>query len=108
MNTPQDFVSWLEGFLDACKNSPTTQQIKEVRKKISMLSLNPNTLSKPTGEIYKSLWSQNVEPKSSEFFPTISLVPPSSNIPNNGPLDEEFIKAVEKSKTASTMEELNS
>lgn len=110
MNTPQDFVNWLEGFLDACKNSPTPQQIKEVRKKIAALPTSKDrvAINRSTGEMYTPLWSPSVEQKSSDFFSTISLVPTGSNISNNGPLDEEFIKAVEEGKNASTMEELNS
>ena len=110
MNTPQDFVNWLEGFLDACKNSPTPQQIKEVRKKMTALPTSKDRVmaSRVTGEVYTPLWSPSAESKHSDFFSTISLVPPGSNIPNNGPLDEEFLKAIEDNKTASTMEELNS
>ena len=110
MNTPQDFVNWLEGFLDACKNSPTPQQIKEVRKKITALPLSKDkfAINRSTGEVYQPLWSPTAESKSADFFSTISLVPPGSNIPNNGPLDDEFLKAIEENKSASTMEELNS
>ena len=110
MNTPQDFVNWLEGFLDACKNSPTPQQIKEVRKKMAALPTNKDkySINRSTGEVYNPLWNPSVESKSADFFSTISLVPPGSTLPNNGPLDEEFLKAIEDNKTASTMEELNS
>jgi hypothetical protein len=110
MNTPQDFVNWLEGFLDACKNSPTPQQIKEVRKKIAALPTSKDrvAINRSTGEVYTPLWSPSAESKHADFFSTISLVPPGSNLPNNGPLDEEFLKAIEDNKTASTMEELNS
>lgn len=110
MNTAQDFVNWLEGFLDACKNSPSPQQIKEVRKKISALpSAKDNRLtSRITGEVYNPLWNTSTSAVPANHFSTISLVPLDSNIPNNGSLDEEFIKAVEESKNASTMEELNS
>jgi hypothetical protein len=111
MNTPQDFVNWLEGFLDACKNSPSPQQIKEVRKKMAALPVSKDrfTVNRATGEVYTPLWSPSAESKPADFFSTISLVPPGSTIPNNGPLDqidEEFLKAVEESKNASTMEEL--
>jgi hypothetical protein len=110
MNTPQDFVNWLEGFLDACKNSPSPQQIKEVRKKIAALPSikDKGLISRSTGEVYNPLWNTSVSSVSADHFPTITLVPPGSKIPNNGPLDEEFLKAVEESKNASTMEELNS
>lgn len=108
MNTAQDFVNWLEGFLDACKNSPTPQQIKEVRKKISALPKSKVTINRSTGEMYNPLWSKSVDPIPADHFSTITLVQPGSDIPNNGPLDEEFLKAIEENKTASTMEELNS
>lgn len=110
MNTPQDFVNWLEGFLDACKNSPTPQQIKEVRKKMTALPTNKDkySINRSTGEMYNPLWSKSVDPVPADHFSTITLVQPDSNIPNNGPLDDEFLKAIEENKTASTMEELNS
>jgi hypothetical protein len=110
MNTAQDFVNWLEGFLDACKNSPSPQQIREVRKKMAALPTGKDkfAVNRSTGEIYTPLWANAGEPVPADHFPTISLVPPGSNIPNNGPLDEEFLKAIEENKTASTMEELNS
>jgi hypothetical protein len=110
MNTAQDFVNWLEGFLDACKNAPTPQQIKEVRKKISALPTikDKYAINRTTGEVYTSLWNSSIDPVPADHFPTISLIPPGSNIPNNGSLDDEFLKAIEENKTASTMEELNS
>lgn len=110
MNTAQDFVNWLEGFLDACKNSPTPQQIKDVRKKISALSSIKDRViaNRITGEVYNPLWNTSTGAVPVDHFSTISLVPPGSNIPNNGSLDEEFLKAIEDNKAASTMEELNS
>ncbi|CAB4159001.1 hypothetical protein UFOVP699_52 [uncultured Caudovirales phage] len=108
MNTAQDFVNWLEGFLDACKNSPSPQQIREVRKKMTSLPKTEDRLkvNRSTGEVYNSLWSNSVDPVPVDHFSTISLVPPGSNIPNNGPLDEEFMAAIERNKSASTLEEL--
>lgn len=110
MNTAQDFVNWLEGFLDACKNAPSPQQVKEIRKKVSSLPKVEDKfrINRSTGEMYTPLWSNGPDPLPVDHFPTISLVPPGSNLPNNGPLDEEFLKAIEENKTASTMEELNS
>ena len=110
MTTSEDFVNWLEGFLDACKNSPSPQQIKEVRKKIlSLPSVKDRVaINRATGEMYTPLWNSSASAIPADHFSTITLVPPGSTIPNNGSLDEEFIKAVEESKNASTMEELNS
>jgi hypothetical protein len=108
MNTPESFINWLEGFLDACKNKPSAQQIKEIRKKISELPTTSDRTvhSRVTGEVYTPLWNNQVDPVPADHFPTITLVQPDVNIPNNGPLDEEFIAAVERNKSASTMEEL--
>jgi hypothetical protein len=110
MNTTQDFVNWLEGFLDACKNSPSPQQIKEVRKKMAALPTSKDkfVINRSTGEMYNPLWNKSIDPIPADHFSTITLVQPDSNLPNNGSLDEEFIKAIEENKTASTMEELNS
>lgn len=108
MNTAQDFVNWLEGFLDACKNSPSTQQIREVRKKMAAIPTSKDNVARnrSTGEVYTPLWNAQIDPLPSDHFSTITLVQPDSTIPNNGPLDEEFMAAIEKNKTASTMEEL--
>jgi hypothetical protein len=107
MNTPENFINWLEGFLDACKNKPTAQQIKEIRKKISEISVDVKVmrhLSK--GEIYTPLWNIQNGEVPADHFPTIGLVPPGSTEPNNGPLDEEFMAEIEKRKSATTMDEL--
>jgi hypothetical protein len=58
--------------------------------------------------MYNPLWNKSIDPIPADHFSTITLVQPDSNLPNNGSLDEEFIKAIEENKTASTMEELNS
>ena len=34
MNSHERFTNWLEGLLDACKNKPTPQHVKDIRKKI--------------------------------------------------------------------------
>jgi len=110
MDTTQDFVNWLEGFLDACKNTPSPQQVKEIRKKISALPKSKDRfqVNRASGEVYTPLWNSNSGPVPADHFSTITLVQPDSDRPNNGSLDEEFIKAVNNNKTASTMEELNS
>lgn len=99
MNTPENFINWLEGFLDACKNKPTAPQIKEIRKKIS--DIKPSI-----GDNYHALWNPSVEPLPVNSFPTIGLVQPDSIEPNNGPLDEAFMAEIEKRKSATTMDEL--
>lgn len=96
MNTAEDFVNWLEGFLDACKNSPSSQQIKEVRKKISLVRQSSDN-------VYQSLWDPSMPARSVNAFPTITLVQPKTD-----PINEAFERAVEESKNVSTLEELNS
>ena len=104
MTTSEDFVNWLEGFLDACKNAPTPMQIREVRKKIANI--------RPVAgvEHYNSLWDSNMATKASTSFSTITLVqPPKEEINSkNEPVDENFIRAIEENKKATTMAELNS
>ncbi len=102
MNTAEDFVNWLEGFLDACKDAPTTRQIKEVRKKIS-------TVYQSTDELYNSLWDPSMTPQSTKAFSTITLVQAQKEAAHTkNPQNEDFIRAIEEGKNATTMEELNS
>ena len=110
MNTTQDFVNWLEGFLDACKNSPTQMQVREIRKKITALPKveNKYVTNRSTGEIYNPLWNTQAGPISTEHFSTITLVQPPKEDLYKEPVNDEFIRAIEENKTASTMEELNS
>ena len=37
MNSHERFTNWLEGLLDACKNKPSVQHIKDIRKKLEGL-----------------------------------------------------------------------
>jgi hypothetical protein len=76
-----EFVSWLEGYLDACKGKPTPNQIKEIRKKIK--ELHENT------------------PKNAEIIPIYD----SSNTKSEN--YTEFLKEVESKKSASTLNELS-
>ncbi len=34
MNKSQSFVIWLDGFLSATDNNPTTEQVKKIREKL--------------------------------------------------------------------------
>jgi hypothetical protein len=108
MNTPENFINWLEGFLDACKNNPSPQQIKEIRKKISALPSRGDrqAINRVTGEVYNPLWNTQIDAVPVSHFTTIGLVPPGSDIPNNGPLDEAFMAEIEKRKSATTLDEL--
>jgi hypothetical protein len=85
-------------------------KLERSEKKIAALptSKDKASINRSTGEIYTPLWNTQADPLPANHFSTITLVPPGSDIPNNGPLDEEFIRAIEENKNASTLEELNS
>ena len=83
MQTSEKFMAWLEGYLDASKNTLTTPQVKEIRKKIS--------------EYQKMQKSQVLIPLNEPAY-----------YPSQPPIDEEFLKEIERNKNASTMEALES
>jgi hypothetical protein len=82
MTQSEKFINWLEGYLDACKNSLTPAQIREVRKKLNETRKDSSNQIVP---IYDNYVAHT----------------------NNYPVDEEFIKAIEENKNASTLEELS-
>jgi len=91
MNNSEKFISWLEGYLDACKNTLDVNQVKIIRKKIKECS------SKIATGITYAPYSFNG-----------SNVPlyDSFNQSSTYEMDPEFLKEIEKNKNASTMEEL--
>ena len=94
MNSHERFTNWLEGLLDACKNKPTPQHVKDIRKKIESL--------KSEDRAAEVLRNQTIVPS----FPTFSLsTNPVEGISEKF-LEDDFQTAVEKSKHASTMDEL--
>ena len=101
MTTSEDFVNWLEGFLDACKNAPTPMQIREVRKKIT-------ALRQSQGDTYTAIWDSRLTAPTGNYS-TVTLVQPDVETPfKKEQIDEDFIRAIEENKQASTLEELNS
>ena len=85
MNHSEKFINWLEGFLDACKNSPTQAQVKEIRKKLT-----------------------GVRATSSNIVPLYDTISTSSTLETLNPqIHAEFIQAIEDHKNASTLEELD-
>lgn len=90
------FVSWLEGFLDGCGNTPNPKQMKEIRKRLSEIS--------STQELVP-MWSTH--PIGGAQIPTVTLAQPlSPEFGKNPEVNEEFLQAIEDSKNASTMDEL--
>ena len=81
MGASEKFINWLEGYLDACKNTLNPAQVREIRKKLVEVRKESTSLI----PLYDSGFGSNL---------------------NNHTVNEEFIKAIEKNKHASTMEEL--
>lgn len=97
MNSHERFTNWLEGLLDACKNKPTAQHVKDIRKKLESL--------KSEERAAEILRSQDSPQPPIHAIPTFGL----TTVPNGSPekfLEDDFQAAIEKSKNASTMEEL--
>jgi hypothetical protein len=97
MNSHERFTNWLEGLLDACKNKPTPQHVKDIRKKLE--SLKNEELAA------EMLRSHGIVQAATPTFQTFGL----GTLPDESPekfLEDDFKTAIEKSKNASTMEEL--
>jgi ribosome-interacting GTPase 1 len=92
MNSHERFTNWLEGLLDACKNKPTPQHVKDIRKKLESLKSEERA-----NEVLRN--------QSSLPFSTFSLTKEVGDEPEKF-LEDDFQTAIEKSKNASTMEEL--
>lgn len=88
MEASERFINWLEGYLDASKNKIGPGQVREIRKKIAE---------------YHKACSQNLIPL---WDSATGIFTPNTKS-NNSMLNEEFLKEVEKAKSASTMEELH-
>lgn len=97
MNSHERFTNWLEGLLDACKNKPTTQHVKDIRKKMESL--------KSEERAAEILRSQETTPPLVHAMPTFGLTTVTNGAPEKF-LEDDFQAAIEKSKNASTMEEL--
>lgn len=92
MNSHERFTNWLEGLLDACKNKPTPQHVKDIRKKLESLKSEERA-----NEVLRN--------QPSLPFSTFSLTKEVGDEPEKF-LEDDFQTAIEKSKNASTMEEL--
>ena len=91
MTNPEKFINWLEGYLDASKNNLSTNQIKEIRKKIT-------ELTKYSADKVVPIWDSNVS--DATHYPVFN------NPIYSTPVNEEYLKEIERNKNASTMEEL--
>ena len=84
MGSPEKFINWLEGYLDACKNTLSPNQVREIRKKLVEVKKESSNLITPLYDSATSTYS------------------------NNPIVNEEFIRAIEENKHVSTLEELTS
>jgi hypothetical protein len=75
------FINWLEGFLDANKNSVTIPQVREIRKKMKEAKVT--------------------------IAPYYAIYDTGSMSSTNNPVNDEFLKEIESRKGAATMDELH-
>jgi len=94
MNSHEKFTNWLEGLLDACKNKPTVQHVKDIRKKLENLKVEERAAN-----------ILNLQVPSFRN-PTFGLGQAQEGSVEKFIDDDDFQRAIEKNKTASTMEEL--
>ena len=89
MQTPNQFINWLEGYLDALNDKLTVAQVRAIRKKIKEVSDD----ARPANLLFDS------------------HVPMSSSRSPIGPIKspdyDDFLREVENNRNASTVEELN-
>lgn len=90
MQTADSFINWLEGYLDACNNKLTSNQIKTIRKKIEDL--------------------RTVDPGPRLLFDSYQPIPVTQKLTNPVKSQEdydEFLREIEKNRNATTLEELS-
>jgi hypothetical protein len=96
MHNSEKFVNWLEGYLDASKNKLTAPQVREIRKKISEYHTQKKSELIP-------LWDSAPIHGTGISGGTINPL----YVTNSTATNEEFLKEIEKNKSAATMEELS-
>jgi len=87
MTHPEQFIGWLEGYLDAKKNDLTRGDARKIRKKIEEYRKNSPRVMIPMHD----------SPSADEQFDRIT---------EDIPVDPEFLAAVEANSGATSMEEL--
>ena len=109
METPEKFLSWLEGYLDATANTLTPKQVKEIRRKITEVQayeisdFTTGTFALVQPDTRQSVTSPVVPIYDSAISTSTHTV---KNTVNDEPIDEEFLAAIEKNKNVSSLEEL--
>lgn len=104
-------INWVEGYLDACKNKPNPNQVKEIRKKIEEYR-KPSPLFSSTGTWGSQYGGTQLLTDTPVYgVPTGTSFPPvaGTTVSNSSVVsqeNDEFYELIEKSKRATTMEEL--
>lgn len=88
MTQSDKFINWLEGYLDASKNKLASSQIREIRKKIK--EYHAHGESQYAIDLINNANSAFISNDSNKLIP----------------LNEEFLKEVERNKSAATMDDL--
>ena len=89
MTNSEKFINWLEGYLDACKNTLDSNQVKVIRKKLKDCSFQSTTTPFTYPPLIPIYDDRNQTLSHSTYV-----------------ADQEFLKEIEKNKNASTMEDL--
>jgi hypothetical protein len=90
MQTPENFINWLEGYLDACNNKLTSTQVKSIRKKIEDLR---------SADLVPRLLFDSYQPAQV----TQRVTNPVKSQEDHA----EFLKEIERNRNATTLEELS-
>ncbi len=87
MTHPEQFIGWLEGYLDAKKNDLSRGDARKIRKKIEEYRVNSPSVMIPMHD----------SPTAHEQFDSIT---------EDVPVDPEFLAAVAANSGATSMDEL--
>jgi hypothetical protein len=122
----ESLINWIEGYLDACKNKPNYNQVREIRKKIDeyrkpaspILSggtytyvpgfTGPALLTdSPTYTVHTGTPTHTVHTGTAHTStPTLTLA--GSTVSDSSKMvNDEITELIEKAKRATTMEELD-
>lgn len=111
-------INWIEGYLDACKNKPNPNQVKEIRKKIeeyrkpnplsnTLFTMPPGTTSPYYGGTQLLTDTPVYQYTAGSGTPIPFAGTTISNSSSVSQENDEIHELIEKAKRATTMEELD-
>jgi len=111
METPEKFLNWLEGYLDASNNTLSTKQVRDIRKKMSDVNASYTINYQPTTFSLVQPDSRSTSTFEAPIVPLYDSANTTSthtikNTPLSETIDEDFLAAIEKNKNVSSIEEL--